>query len=629
MPKTQNQNALDDGVEGEIELCLNLDDLKSFFLYAGAGSGKTRSLVNALQWIRDNYYQRLWLNGQRIGVITYTNAACDEIKERTSFDILIEVSTIHSFAWSLVGTYQTDIRNWLRENLTAEIAQLSMEQAKGRAGTKASSEREASITNKTNRLSEIDTIKRFQYSPTGDNRSRDALSHEEVISMTVAFLTTKPALQNILINRYPILLIDESQDTKKGLMDALFDIQQKNQKTFCLGLFGDTMQRIYADGKVGLESTIPADWAKPVKKMNHRCPGRVIQLLNKMRAETDGVAQIGRSDKPEGHVRLFILSVSISKKSMIESKIASRMAEITGDSQWNDDRKNLILEHHMAAKRLGFGDLFDPLYKVERLRTSLLDGSLPSVNFFAKQILPFVEAVKSGDQFTAMTIIKKDSPFLDATILRAEKEQLQKITDAKNAAAALMVLWKNGTEPSFGDVLNSVYQSGLFEVPEMLKILASRSVNTSLPKEVNEIDPQRDEAVKAWDEVMPTPFKQVAAYDRYVSGISTFDTHQGIKGREFPRVMVIIDDEDARGFMFSYEKLFGVKEKSETDLKNESGGIETTIDRTRRLLYVTCSRAENSLAIVIYTANPQKAKEHALSAGWFNEDEIEVILSDP
>jgi DNA helicase II / ATP-dependent DNA helicase PcrA len=47
--------------------------------------------------------------------------------------------------------------------------------------------------------------------------------------------------------------------------------------------------------------------------------------------------------------------------------------------------------------------------------------------------------------------------------------------------------------------------------------------------------------------------------------------------------MVIISDEEARSFLFSYEKLFGAKEKSATDLKNESEGTETTIDRTRRL----------------------------------------------
>ena len=49
------------------------------------------------------------------------------------------------------------------------------------------------------------------------------------------------------------------------------------------------------------------------------------------------------------------------------------------------------------------------------------------------------------------------------------------------------------------------------------------------------------------------------------------------------RVLAILDDDEARGFLFSYEKLFGAKETSDTDKKNMKVGKETSIDRTRRL----------------------------------------------
>ena len=62
--------------------------------------------------------------------------------------------------------------------------------------------------------------------------------------MTANFLTSKPGLQRLLVTRFPILLIDESQDTNRHLMDALMTVQAKFKQTFCLGLFGDTMQRI-------------------------------------------------------------------------------------------------------------------------------------------------------------------------------------------------------------------------------------------------------------------------------------------------------------------------------------------------------------------------------------------------
>ncbi|WP_422490790.1 UvrD-helicase domain-containing protein [Vibrio chagasii] len=72
------------GVDREIYEYLSLDKPKSFLLFAGAGSGKTRTLVNVLQEIRDKNLGRLIQNGQRVGVITYTNAACDEIQHRLS-----------------------------------------------------------------------------------------------------------------------------------------------------------------------------------------------------------------------------------------------------------------------------------------------------------------------------------------------------------------------------------------------------------------------------------------------------------------------------------------------------------------------------------------------------------------
>lgn len=75
MPELRDENAIDDGVEEEIRQYLSLDAPRSFFLYAGAGSGKTRSLVNALRWILVTYGRRLWLNSQRVGVITYMKAA--------------------------------------------------------------------------------------------------------------------------------------------------------------------------------------------------------------------------------------------------------------------------------------------------------------------------------------------------------------------------------------------------------------------------------------------------------------------------------------------------------------------------------------------------------------------------
>lgn len=77
--------------------------------------------------------------------------------------------------------------------------------------------------------------------------------------------------------------------------------------------------------------------------------------------------------------------------------------------------------------------------------------------------------------------------------------------------------------------------------------------------------------------------------------------------------------------MFSYDKLLGVKEPTKTDRDNQRDGKDNALARTRRLLYVTCSRTENSLAIVVYTPQPVLAKRNVVAAGWFMESEVEIL----
>src|SRR5690349_840950 len=153
------EDRIDDHVDTEIAKCLDLDAPKSFFLFAGAGSGKTRSLVTALKHVQKSSSERLKVKGQRVGVITFTNAASDEIKRRLLHDPLIDVRTIHSFAWSLIEGLNHDIRQWLQVDLVADIGKLKAEEAKGRPGTKASIERLRKIESKTKRLQNLPDVK--------------------------------------------------------------------------------------------------------------------------------------------------------------------------------------------------------------------------------------------------------------------------------------------------------------------------------------------------------------------------------------------------------------------------------------------------------------------------------------
>lgn len=105
---------------------------------------------------------------------------------------------------------------------------------------------------------------------------------------------------------------------------------------------------------------------------------------------------------------------------------------------------------------------------------------------------------------------------------------------------------------------------------------------------------------------------------------SEFGTHQGVKGLEFDRVLAVLDDKSAGGFLFKYEKLFRVEPASTSDIKNEVEGKDSSITRTQRLFYVICSRAKKSLAVVAYTKDKEQFKKFATEI-LFNDNEIVLL----
>ena len=204
-------------------------------------------------------------------------------------------------------------------------------------------------------------------------------------------------------------------------MEALLAVQAAHRDRFGLGLLGDTMQRIYSDGKHDLGRNLPGDWSKPALIINHRCPRRIVQLINNIRSVVDGQEQQSRLDADKGHVRLFISENCKDDKHQIEADVRKRMAAVTGDERWNqpDQVKTLTLEHQMAARRTNFFELFEPLYKIEDFKTGLLDGTLPIVRFFSDLVLPLVRAQHKGNDFAAAAVVRKGSPLLSKKALES------------------------------------------------------------------------------------------------------------------------------------------------------------------------------------------------------------------
>lgn len=605
---------VDDHVDREIESCFSANSPNNFFVFAGAGSGKTRSLINTLNFLDKEQGEKLLMKGKQIAVITYTNAACDEISRRLQYKSIFSVSTIHSFLWELIKNYQVDIKTWIMESVQKEIEELKQKQAKTSRG-KAGEKRAENIKKKTERLAKIRSIQKFSYNPNGDNVGYDSLSHSEVIKMSTEFIATEPTMQDILTSKYPILLIDESQDTKKELIDALLIVCEKYGEKFIVGMFGDTMQKIYNDGKDNLAKCIPDNWVKPVKIMNHRSAKRIVTLANSIRSSVDDQKQQARSDAEEGTVRLFITSKS-NNKEYVEKRVAEMMSQDTGDIGWNDeeDYKSLILEHHMAASRFGFSELYMPLSNSKKFDTSLREGSIPELSILSKLVSPLLAAYQSGNDFEVAKIIRKNSPLLNKEVFITElNNQVELLRKAEEAVELLMKLWNDGKVPTCLEVLKSIRDTGLFKVGNRVdEVLADYSQD-------------ENEKITALRTALSAPFYELERYALYVSDNTRFATHQGVKGLEFPRVMVILDDAQARGFLFSYEKFFGVKAQSDTDEKNAHDGKDTSITRTARLFYVACTRAKKSLAIVAYTENEELVRDTALANGWFLENEIYIV----
>lgn len=601
----------DDKIDSQLQNYVSKEGKKSFFLFAGAGSGKTRSLVKLLAYIESTWGDTLTKEHRQVAVITYTNVATDEIIRRLEFSPIFHVSTIHSFLWDVIKTFQVDIKEYYLQRLQNNIDEIEAKLANPRSRSYNSNLEKCEYYK--NQKSEKEKIKRFIYNPNGDNLKTNSLNHQDVIDIGIKMITENNVLQRIIVQQYPFMMIDESQDTKSGLVDALFKIQQSFSEDFTLGFIGDIKQRIYADGKVGIKDMIPDEWEQPTKIMNYRCAKRIVELANKISAQIDASLQQPRKNAPEGYVRLFLIENKDGlNKQSIEAKVCEIMEQVTSDNQWRSDVKVLTLEHRMAAVRLGFKDFYELFYNVPKYKMSFLQGEIPEMSLFSNNLFPLLSMIKEGNETGVLSLLKKTSPLLEAV---ADKVYPSTLKEIKTIIDYIKTI--NPFEMKVSDIISFVHKKKLFTLPAI--ILEALNANGN----VSEDDTPE---FKAWVEAMQMPLVQIKMYDDYVNDRTSYATHQGVKGLEFPRVMVLIDDNEAKGYTFSYDKLFEVVPLSPTDIKNRELGKENTIDRTSRLFYVTCTRAKESLAIVMYTSDPEKAKETAINNDWFTENEIQMII---
>lgn len=635
-------NKPDTQADIDLRNCLGNIPPRSFIMKAGAGSGKTTSLIKGLSSAIRIHGEKLKKARQRIACITYTEIAAVEIWKDVGSDPLIHVSTIHSFLWLLAKPFQNDIRDWVSARIAEKIEAIEQKQASyGPRVQQRTKDKDARDLERLFRQAgRIAAVKGFRYG-TGSDYVKGILGHDDILRLVPHLIAERPLFRILLARQFPFVFVDESQDTTSEVIDALKTVEREPGVTLCLGFFGDPMQRIYATG-TGLVEAEP-NWADIPKPENFRCSTKVLNLANAIRRDGDDLVQVpgqrigpeGIMPTPEGSAHLFILPSDDTRDANL-ARVRDWMAARTGDNCWQlaggdqeQQVKLLVIVHQMAAKRLGFGELYLALNSKAptAFKDGFLDGSAWPLSPCVKFLIPIAIAHREGRHLEVMRLIRKYSHLLEKdTLAGTDIAALLKTIGGLVATIADGIA--EDSSVTIGDLLKQVYAARLLILdPRLISYLDSEAV---LPAQdavagndgEDQEDNESDKEMGAMDAFLACPAKQLLAYQTYISERSPFGTQQGIKGAEFDRVLVVLDDAENTHFQFSYEKYLGLKALSDTDRQHIEAGEETTVDRTRRLFYVSCTRALKDLAVVLFTADPERAAVHVRQLNLFEEDAI-------
>ncbi|MDR9542365.1 AAA family ATPase [Acinetobacter baumannii] len=368
------------------------DGFRNFVLQGGAGSGKTESLKEVIEFISNSY------PNQKIACITHTNIAVDEIRSRIK-NTNLWVSTIHSFLNEQTKNFQKNLQEVLPyifyidnsdindyEDYKKRYEKLSKLSYKlnNRRMDKVVGKRDynADIINYNNiLLGEIKSInsmilevisskdfRDIKYNETVfDSISDGTFSHDSLIKVSY-FLAEKYSLfSKIISDKFDYIFIDEYQDTDKVLVDLLLKKIAINKKT-TIGFFGDSMQGIY-DGIGSLDDYIrDFNLIYIPKDDNYRCSQQVIDFLNIIR--NDDIKQKvalkkGETlDSRQGSVKIYINKIQKVKSNGHQEDKEKYIALINDAIKKVKEKSDILnlnilqLTNKSIASELKFSKLF-------------------------------------------------------------------------------------------------------------------------------------------------------------------------------------------------------------------------------------------------------------------------------
>lgn len=618
----------DTDADHEIHACIAAVPPQPFVVRAGAGSGKTTSLIKALDWVMSEHGTSMRAKKQKVACITYTDLAANEILADVNDDPLVHVSTIHSFYWSIAKTFQADIKVWLQNDIRRRISELEAEfenygsrvRQTTRDRNKADQERYARS------LEAVAKVKTFNYG-VGSDYAKGILGHEDILQLADFLLQNRPLFRRVVALSYPFVFIDESQDTFPGVVKSFKEVEAQMRGRFCLGFFGDPMQSIFMRGA----GDIPLEdhWRAITKPENFRCAKQILDVANAVRAQGDGMKQVrglhervdGDLKPVEGSARMFVLPNTLNRTEAL-ARVRAWNAATNNDEGWttpDNAVKILVIVHRMAANRLGFGGIYSALNDrtSEAMKQGMQDGTGWPVRPFLSFALPLVAAVKSGNEFAAMNLLREFSPRLapDALVGRRAADVLREL----HAAVLRLVAMLDEAGTTVGDIALHLRDAGLFGFDERYeRVLGFVGGIGDVAQEAETAGAAPTEG-RSTDGAMLKFFgcaaQELQPYERYVSEGSPYATQHGVKGAQFDRVIVVMDEEESDYRTYNYERVFASADARAADRAQAQGGDENTWSRTLRLLYVCCTRARRGLVLTFFVADPAATLENVVASG--------------
>jgi len=583
MPNNHESPADRAGREALERMFACLEEGQSFRLEAGAGAGKTYSLEKALSRLIEQRGQALIRERQQIACITYTNVAKDEIISRFQAHPAIRAETVHGFCWSLLRDFQTS----LREFLGAESFWRERLETVGGVGN-----RRIHYEMGIPRVSEYEV----------------SIRHEDVLTLMVQALPS-PKFRAVLTSRYPILFVDEYQDTDEHFVGALKSWFLDRGEGPMIGLFGDHWQKIYDEG-CGL---VEHEALQPIEKnANFRSASRIVDVLNQMRP---GLRQEVRDPDLIGEARVFHTNrwpgarrtgVGGGHWTGDTSPEAARayfeclkaQLNVEGWDLSPQKTKILILNHKGIAREQGYSSI-PPIFG--QFNDQWLKKEDPHIKYLADQLEPACAAYQQRRYGAMFGHLASDRP----TIRRHSDKVAW--TEAMDT---LLELRLSGT---IGEVIDHIIAVPQMQLPNA--VLRNEQGLQAAGVEPCEDEPRRITQLR---KLRGVPYSELIALDQFIDGHTPFATKHGVKGAEFENVIVVL----GRGW-----NQYNFAEMLEWFQPGPPANRREKFESNRNLFYVACSRPKVRLALLFTQLLSQAAL--AQITAWFGAEHVLELPADP